>query len=73
MLLHVLHFVIASLQGMMINPKAEDDDGPVVAKTVRGVREGIVKGRAILQMFFTLTRFSRYALNFITRRRKLSS
>lgn len=62
----------ALLQGR-INLKAEDDDGPVVARTARGVREGIVKGRAMLQMFFTLTRFSRFALNFITARTKLSS
>ncbi|TKY73908.1 hypothetical protein E2542_SST02665 [Spatholobus suberectus] len=62
----------ASLQGT-INPKAEDGDEPVVARAARGVREGIVKGRAVLQMFFTLTRFSRFALNFITGRRKLSS
>lgn len=61
----------ASLQGK-INLKAKDD-GPVIARTARGVREGILKGRAILQMFFTLTRFSRFALNFITGRRKLSS
>lgn len=72
-LLHVLHFVIASLQ-RMINLKTEDDnDEPVVARTARGLREGIVKGRAMLQMFFTLTRFSRFALNFITSHRKLSS
>eukprot|EP00256_Glycine_max_P035354 XP_006581735.1 uncharacterized protein LOC100792910 isoform X1 [Glycine max] len=65
---------LTSLQGMTINPKAEyDDDEPAVARTARGVREGIVKGRATLQMFFTLTRFSRFALNFITGRRKLSS
>lgn len=43
--------------------------GPVVATTARGVREGIVKGRAMLQMFFTLTRFSRFAFNYITGRR----
>ncbi|RDX70347.1 hypothetical protein CR513_50421 [Mucuna pruriens] len=62
----------ASLQGT-INPKAKDGDEPAVAKSARGMREGIVKGRAMLQMFFTLTRFSRFALNFITGRRKLSS
>ncbi|XP_018850897.2 uncharacterized protein LOC109013314 isoform X1 [Juglans regia] len=43
---------------------------PVLARTARGVREGIVKGRAILQMFFTLTRFSRLALNYFTNRAK---
>ncbi|KAI9116908.1 hypothetical protein K1719_011907 [Acacia pycnantha] len=43
---------------------------PVVARTARGLREGLVKGRTILQMLFTLTRFSKLALNYITRRRK---
>ncbi|KAK8465660.1 hypothetical protein PHAVU_009G140000 [Phaseolus vulgaris] len=62
----------ASLQEM-INSKAEDSNEPAVAKAARGVREGIVKGRAMLQMFFTLTRFSRFALNFISGRRKLSN
>ncbi|CAJ1974590.1 unnamed protein product [Sphenostylis stenocarpa] len=62
----------ASLQGT-IKSKAEGSDEPVVARTARGVREGIVKGRAMLQMFFTFTQFSMFALNFITGRRKLSS
>ncbi|XP_014489946.2 uncharacterized protein LOC106752727 isoform X1 [Vigna radiata var. radiata] len=62
----------ASLQGT-INSKAEDCDEPAVARTARGVREGIVKGRAMLQMFFTFTQFSRFALKFISGRRKLSS
>ncbi|XP_047181819.1 uncharacterized protein LOC124848226 isoform X1 [Vigna umbellata] len=62
----------ASLQGT-INSKAEDSDEPAVARTARGVREGIVKGRAMLQMFFTFTQFSRFALKFISGRRKLSS
>jgi len=57
----------------MINSKAEDSDVPAVARTARGMREGIVKGRAMLQMFFTVTRFSRFALNFISGRRKLSN
>ncbi|KAG6721831.1 hypothetical protein I3842_03G131400 [Carya illinoinensis] len=58
----------ASLQEVA-SPKTEDTV-PVLARTARGVREGIVKGRAILQMFFTLTRFSRLALNYFTNRAK---
>ncbi|CAL0319646.1 unnamed protein product [Lupinus luteus] len=61
----------ASLQ-QMSSPRAGDADrggGPVVATTARGIREGIVKGRSMLQMFFTLTRFSKVALNYITRSR----
>lgn len=61
----------ASLQGMGSSSKTEASlgGGPAVATTARGVREGIVKGRAMLQMFFTLTRFSRFAFNYITGRR----
>ncbi|KAF7840014.1 uncharacterized protein G2W53_008496 [Senna tora] len=58
----------ASLQAVT-RRKAETIE-PVVARSARGMREGIVKGRTILQMFFTLTRFSRFALNYITRGRK---
>ncbi|KAE7998178.1 hypothetical protein FH972_002747 [Carpinus fangiana] len=47
-----------------------DETVPVLARTARGIREGIVKGRAILQMFFTLTQFSRLALNYFTKRAK---
>ncbi|KAH0996341.1 hypothetical protein GBA52_020205 [Prunus armeniaca] len=51
------------------SPKTEVP-GPVLARTARGIREGIVKGRALWQMFFTITRFSRLALNYITSRNK---
>ncbi|KAI3451085.1 hypothetical protein Pfo_007750 [Paulownia fortunei] len=44
--------------------------GPVLARTARGMREGIVKGRAVLQMFFTLTRYSKILLNYLTSRAK---
>lgn len=46
---------------MSQNPEA---GGPVLARTARGLREGIVKGRMILKMFFTLTQISRMALNY---------
>ncbi|KAL5556472.1 hypothetical protein UlMin_038708 [Ulmus minor] len=58
----------ASLQGV-INSKNEVA-GPVMARTARDIREGIVKGRAIWQMFFALTRFSRFALNYLSTRNK---
>lgn len=38
---------------------------PVIARTARSLREGIVKGRAFLQFFFTLTQFSRWAVNYM--------
>ncbi|XP_024183147.1 uncharacterized protein LOC112188284 isoform X1 [Rosa chinensis] len=44
--------------------------GPLLATTARSIREGVVKGRALWQMFFTITRFSRLALNFLIRRKK---
>ncbi|KAL4377694.1 hypothetical protein GQ457_02G016970 [Hibiscus cannabinus] len=43
---------------------------PVLARTARSIREGIVKGRAIFQIFFTLTRFSKIALNYFSSRGK---
>lgn len=45
--------------------------GPVLARTARSIKEGIVKGRAVLQMFFTLTKFSRMALNYLKSRAKV--
>uniref|UniRef100_A0A2N9ETV4 Transmembrane protein n=1 Tax=Fagus sylvatica TaxID=28930 RepID=A0A2N9ETV4_FAGSY len=43
---------------------------PVLARTARGIREGVVKGRTIMQTFFTLFRFSKLALNYFTNRAK---
>lgn len=59
---------LASLQEVA-TPRTEETV-PVLARTARGIREGIVKGRAILQMLFTLTQFSRLALNYFTNRAK---
>ncbi|KAF3440455.1 hypothetical protein FNV43_RR18739 [Rhamnella rubrinervis] len=58
----------ASVQGA-VNRETEVS-GPVVARTARGIRGGIVKGRSIWQMFFTLTRFSRMALKYFSTRSK---
>ncbi|QHO16404.1 hypothetical protein HN51_032120 [Arachis hypogaea] len=58
-----------SLQAM-VSPKAEaDSGGPGVARAARNMREGVVKGRAIMKMFFTLARFSKFALSYIGGRR----
>ncbi|XP_045808187.1 uncharacterized protein LOC123902488 isoform X2 [Trifolium pratense] len=57
----------ASLQGMEYSPKTEPDSGALaVARTARGTREGIIKGRGMLRMFFSLAQFSSFALKFIT-------
>ena len=43
---------------------------PVVAKTARSLKEGIVKGRSLLQLFFTITRFSKMASRSFAKRAK---
>ncbi|KAI8536080.1 hypothetical protein RHMOL_Rhmol10G0228300 [Rhododendron molle] len=43
---------------------------PMVAKTARGTREAIVKGRSIFQNFCALIRFSRLAFNYFSSRSK---
>ncbi|RZC87653.1 hypothetical protein C5167_028100 [Papaver somniferum] len=44
--------------------------GPPLATSARGVREGIVKGRQILQSFFSFTQFSKMALTYFAMRGK---
>ncbi|CAN6542339.1 unnamed protein product [Malus baccata var. baccata] len=61
---------MASSAPVQVVSQKTEVPGPVLAKTARGIREGIVKGRALWQMFFALTRFSRLALNFFTNRTK---
>ncbi|KAK9166569.1 hypothetical protein Scep_001760 [Stephania cephalantha] len=51
------------------SPDAEPG-GAAVARAARGVKEGIVKGREILQIFLSLSHFSRLALNFFIPRGK---
>ncbi|KAK4382981.1 hypothetical protein Sango_2820100 [Sesamum angolense] len=53
-----------------VAPRKAQIAGPVLARTARGIREGIVKGRAILQMFFTLTQYSKILLNYFSSRAK---
>lgn len=41
---------------------------PVLARTARGAKEGVVKGRAMLHMFFTITRLSRLVFKYLKTR-----
>ncbi|XP_058010245.1 uncharacterized protein LOC110671113 isoform X2 [Hevea brasiliensis] len=58
----------ASLQ-KVASPKSETG-GPALARTARGMRKGIVEGRAILLIFFALTHFSKMAFNYFAKRAK---
>lgn len=58
----------ATVQGLA-NQKIEAAD-PLLARTARGIKEGIVKGRSLFQLFFTLTRFSKMAFNYFATRAK---
>ncbi|CAK8567807.1 unnamed protein product [Lathyrus sativus] len=61
----------ASSQGMKYSPYTEpDSDALAAGRTARGMKEGIIKGRSILKICFSLVKFSSFALNFITRRGK---
>lgn len=58
----------ASLQRLAI--LKNETGGPALARTARGMREGIVKGRSILQIFFTIIQFSRMAFNYFAKQNK---
>ncbi|KVH92234.1 hypothetical protein Ccrd_005746 [Cynara cardunculus var. scolymus] len=55
---------------MVVPMTSEPAAGPVVARTARGIRETIVKSRAFMQMFFTITQFSKVAFKYLTSRAK---
>ncbi|XP_021736632.1 uncharacterized protein LOC110703191 isoform X1 [Chenopodium quinoa] len=48
----------------IVSTKATSIVEPALAKSARGMREGIVKGRSMIQMLFALTGFSRSVANF---------
>ncbi|KAL9241483.1 hypothetical protein vseg_015593 [Gypsophila vaccaria] len=52
-----------------INTQATKDE-PSVARTARGIREGIVKSRAVLTMVFAFARFSTWTVGFFSKRSK---
>ncbi|CAI8598771.1 unnamed protein product [Vicia faba] len=61
----------ASLLGMEYSSNTEPDSSALaVGRAARGMRESIIKGRSMLKMFFSLIKFSSFALNFLARRGK---
>ncbi|KAK1432387.1 hypothetical protein QVD17_09283 [Tagetes erecta] len=59
----------ASMQQVVVQTTAIQA-GPVAARTARAIREGIVKSRAYMQMFFSIAHFSKVAINFLKSRTK---
>ncbi|CAL9229786.1 unnamed protein product [Arabidopsis halleri] len=59
----------ASMQEVMHRTKTEKTE-PMVAKKARSLKEGIVKGRSLWQLFFTVTRFSKTATSYLAKRAK---
>ena len=65
------HFIFTCLVPVqVVAPMEAKDKVPVLARTARGIRIGIVKGRGFFQMIFTLTHFYRIVLNFVKGRAK---
>ncbi|KAH9616214.1 hypothetical protein KSS87_019299 [Heliosperma pusillum] len=46
---------------------------PAVARTAKGIREGIVKSRAVLNMVFGISRFSTSVVNYFSNRKRPGS
>lgn len=65
---YIMFTWLASMQ-VVVHMKPEPA-GPVVARTARGIRENIVKSRAFIQMFFSITQFSKVAFTFMKSRTK---
>ncbi|XWS33262.1 hypothetical protein CRYUN_Cryun22dG0066500 [Craigia yunnanensis] len=60
--------IASSASVQVVSNQKTEVSGPALAHTARSIREGIVKGRALFQIFFTLTRFSRMAHNYFASR-----
>uniref|UniRef100_A0A0D3EGL5 DUF948 domain-containing protein n=1 Tax=Brassica oleracea var. oleracea TaxID=109376 RepID=A0A0D3EGL5_BRAOL len=60
---------VASMQEVMHQTERKETE-PVVAKAARNLKEGIVKGRSLWQLFFTITRFSKTAASYFAKRVK---
>uniref|UniRef100_A0A803KWA3 Uncharacterized protein n=1 Tax=Chenopodium quinoa TaxID=63459 RepID=A0A803KWA3_CHEQI len=57
----------------IVSTRATSIVEPALAKSARGMREGIVKGRSMIQMLFALTGFSRSVVKFLSNRSRLRS
>ncbi|GER35137.1 threonine--tRNA ligase [Striga asiatica] len=53
-----------------VGPTKPQTSDPTLARTARNMREGIVKGRAVIQMLFTITRYSKMLLKYLASRSK---
>lgn len=68
---HIIFTWLVSMQTKVAAPiETKVAARPTIARTARNMREGIVKGRAILQMLFTLTCYSGIVFNFFRTRTK---
>ncbi|KAI7730941.1 hypothetical protein M8C21_006345 [Ambrosia artemisiifolia] len=54
----------ASMQQVVVQTKP-DREGPAVARKAKGIRQSIVKSRAYMQMFFSITHFSKVAFKYL--------
>ncbi|XP_020081465.1 uncharacterized protein LOC109705114 isoform X1 [Ananas comosus] len=66
---------VVSVQGKatLRNETETEIQGPMLARTARNLREGIVKGRAGFGVIFSIIQFSRWGLNFLSARRQKRS
>ncbi|XP_010422910.1 PREDICTED: uncharacterized protein LOC104708112 isoform X2 [Camelina sativa] len=60
----------ASMQEVVIRQTKTEGKEPMVAKKARSFKEGIVKGRSLWQLFFTITRFSKTTTSYLAKRAK---
>ncbi|XP_010491647.1 PREDICTED: uncharacterized protein LOC104769194 isoform X2 [Camelina sativa] len=60
----------ASMQEVVIRRTKTEEKEPMVAKKARSFKEGIVKGRSLWQLFFTITRFSKTTTSYLAKRAK---
>lgn len=65
---HTIFTCLVIMQGKT-NPSNEADE-PVVARTARELREGIVNGRMVFGVIFSVTQISRWVFNFLTSRNR---
>ncbi|CAN8256758.1 unnamed protein product [Cochlearia groenlandica] len=61
---------VASMQEVMHHRTETEETEPVVARTARRLKEGIVKGRSLWQMLFAITRFSKIASSYLAKKAK---
>ncbi|KAL0736213.1 hypothetical protein Bca4012_012423 [Brassica carinata] len=61
---------VASMQEEVMHQTKRNETEPAVTKAARDLKEGIVKGRSLWQLFFAITRFSKTATSYFSNRVK---